>query len=54
MSQTKAQLVNDVRPNMALGNNHNDAVMNCETDVQLQVFSTGHGQIKIQGDASNV
>ena len=54
MAQTKAQLVNDVRPNMALGNNHNDAVMNCETDVQLQVFSTGHGQIKIQGDASNV
>ena len=54
MSQTKAQLVNDVRPNMALGNNHNNAVMNCETDVQLQIFSTGHAQLKIQGDASNV
>ena len=54
MSQTKAQLVNDVRPNMALGNNHNNAVMNCDTDVQLQIFSTGHGQLKIQGDASNV
>ena len=54
MSQTKAQLVNDVRPNMALGNNHNNAVMNCDTDVQLQIFSTGHAQLKIQGDASNV
>ena len=54
MSQTKAQLVNDVRPNMALGNNHNNAVMNCDTDVQLQIFSTGHAALKIQGDASNV
>ena len=54
MSQTKAQLVNDVRPNMALGNNHNNAVMNCDTDVQLQIFSTGHAQLKIQADASNV
>ena len=54
MSQTKAQLVNDVRPNMALGNNHNNAVMNCDTDVQLQIFSTGHAQLKIQGDASNL
>ena len=54
MSQTKAQLVNDVRPNMALGNNTSNAVMNCDTDVQLQIFSTGHGQLKIQGDASNV
>ena len=54
MSQTKAQLVNDVRPNMALGNNHNNAVMNCDTDVQLQIFSTGHAQLKLQADASNV
>lgn len=54
MSQTKAQLVNDVRPNMALGNNHNNAVMNCDTDVQLQIFSTGHAALKIQGDASNL
>ena len=45
--------VNDVRPNMALGNNHNNAVMNCDTDVQLQIFSTGHAALKIQGDASN-
>ena len=54
MSQTKAQLVNDVRPNMALGNNHDNAVMNCDTDVQLQIFSTSHAQLKIQADASNV
>ena len=54
MSQTKAQLVNAVRPNMALGNNHNNAVMNCDTDVQLQIFSTGHAALKIQGDASNL
>ena len=33
MSQTKAQLVNDVRPNMALGNNTSNAVMNCDTEL---------------------
>lgn len=53
MSQTKAQLVNDVRPSMALGNNVSDAVMSCDTDIQLQICSVGHAQLKLSADRGN-
>ncbi len=53
MAFTKAQLVNDVRPSMALGNNVSDAVMSCDTDIQLQICSVGHAQLKLSGDRGN-
>ena len=53
MSQTKAQLVNDVRPSIALGNDVSNAAMSCDANVQLQVFSVGHAQLKLAGDRGN-
>ena len=53
MAQTKAQLVNDVRPSIALGNDVSNAAMSCDANVQLQVFSVGHAQLKIAGDRGN-
>ena len=53
MSQSKAQLVDDVKPSLAIGYGTSNSAVTADSGVQLQLTSVEHGQIKISGDRGN-
>ena len=53
MSQSKAQLVDDVKPSLAIGYGTSNSAVAADSGVQLQLSSVEHGQIKISGDRGN-
>lgn len=53
MSQTKAQLVDDVKSSLAIGYGAGNSAVTPDSGVQLQLSSVTHAQLKIAGDAGN-
>jgi len=53
MSQSKAQLVDDVKSSLAIGYGTSNSAVTPDSGVQLQLSSVEHAQLKISGDLSN-
>ena len=52
MSQSKAQLVDDVKPSLAIGYGTSNSAVTADSGVQLQLTSVEHAD-KISGDRGN-
>ena len=52
MSQSK-QLVDDVKPSLAIGYSTSNSAVTAESGVQLQLHSNEHAQLKLSGDRGN-
>ena len=51
MSQSKKlQLVDDVKPSLAIGYSTSNSAVTAESGVQLQLHSNEHAQLKLSGD----
>ena len=53
MSQSKAQLVDDVKPSLAIGYGTSNSAVTAESGVQLHLHSNEHAQLKLSGDKGN-
>lgn len=53
MSQSKAQLVDDVKSSLAIGYGTGNSAVTPDSGVQLQLSSVEHAQMKISGDSGN-
>ena len=53
MSQSKAQLVDDVKSSLAIGYGAGNSAVTPDSGVQLQLSSVTHAQLKIAGDLGN-
>lgn len=53
MSQSKAQLVDDVKSSLAIGYGGSNSAVTPDSGVQLQLSSVEHAQLKISGDVGN-
>ena len=53
MSQSKAQLVDDVKSSLAIGYDAGNSAVTPDSGVQLQLSSVEHAQMKISGDRVN-
>ena len=53
MSQSKAQLVDDVKPSLAIGYSTSNSAVTAESGVQLQLHSNEHAQLKLSADRGN-
>ena len=53
MSQSKAQLVDDVKPSLAIGYGTSNSAVTAESGVQLHLHSNEHAQLKLSADRGN-
>ena len=53
MSQSKAQLVDDVKPSLAIGYGTSNSAVTADSGVQLHLHSIEHAQLKLSGDRGN-
>ena len=53
MSQSKAQLVDDVKPSLAIGYGTSNSAVTADSGVQLHLHSNEHAQLKLSGDKGN-